>query len=62
MNVAKLQRRHQKLRDAVHEAQSAISFCRFKLADLKKKKLWHKDEIARRQRQEVDRAQSVAAE
>jgi hypothetical protein len=49
-HLAELERRHEALKREIHEAQSHPGFDEFEVAQLKRRKLHIKDEIAKLQR------------
>ena len=51
-HLAELERRHEALKREIHEAQSHPGFDEFEVAQLKRRKLHIKDEIAKLQRHE----------
>ena len=51
-HLAELERRHEALKREIHEAQSHPGFDEFEIAQLKRRKLHIKDEIAKLQRHE----------
>ena len=51
-HLAELERRHEALKREIHEAQSHPGFDEFEVAQLKRRKLHIKDEIAKLQKHE----------
>ena len=49
-HLAELERRHEALKQEIHEAQSHPGFDEFEVAQLKRRKLHIKDEIAKLQK------------
>ena len=52
-HLAELERRHEALKREIHEAQSHPGFDEFEVAQLKRRKLHIKDEIAKLQRHQT---------